>query len=114
MKKINKTIVLAFMWLILSSTITECFYYGDDPGANFLGTAGTATLIGGAASGNRGATYAGLGMMGAGAIMGAARNNRRRRRDRRDEDEYRYSRKKRRRLEDENADLRARLQQYEN
>ena len=115
MKTINKIMLFVITCLALSNVTTNCFYYGDDPGANVIGNAGTATFLAGAATGNRRATYAGLGLMGAGAIAGASRNSRRRRYD---DDYYRdrsYQRSSRyRNLEDENADLRARLRQYEN
>lgn len=118
MKIINKVMLLTFTVLALSSATTECFYYGDDQGANFMGTAGTATLIGGAASGNRAAIGAGAGLMGVSAIMNASRNNRRRRDDdyygRRDRSPRSSRKSKYRDLQDENADLRARLRQYEN
>lgn len=108
MKKISNITLFIFTCLTLSNVATNCFYYGDDPGANVIGTAGTATLIGGAASGNRAAIGAGAGLMGMGAIMGAASRNK-------DRDPYyrRSRRQQQRDLESENAELRQRLQQYE-
>jgi hypothetical protein len=126
MKKINKIAFFIFTCLTLSNVPTYGFYYSDDPGANVFGNAATGAAIGGIAGGGRGAAIgAGVGL-GLGAMSSAAARNRRRRDDdyyyRRRDDNRNYrsernsrpSRSRQRRLEDENADLRRRLQEYEN
>lgn len=103
-----------FTCLTLGNLSTQCFFYSDDPGANAFGGAATGALIGGAAGGGRGAAIgagvgAGVGLMSA----AAARDDRRRYYD---NDDYYYGRRyrsRKQRLADENAELRARLQQYE-
>jgi hypothetical protein len=109
MKTINKIMILVFTCLALSNELAHCFFYNNNgyPSNTLSGAA-----IGGLAGGRRGAAI-GLGV-GAGMDMigAAARNNDRRRYD--DDYRYRRSRKSRyRNLEDENAELRARLQEYE-
>ena len=109
MKAINKIMLLAFTVLALSSATVQCFFYNDGgyPNNTLSGAA-----IGGLAGGRKGAAI-GLGV-GAGMDMigAAARSNRRHYDD--DYRSSRRSRKSRRDLQDENAELRARLQQYEN
>lgn len=114
MKTINKIMLFVVTCLALSSITTNCFFYNDGYPSNTL----SGAAIGGLAGGRKGAAI-GLGVGAGMDIMGAAaRDDRRRRyydddyyRDR----SYRSSRRSRyRNLEDENADLRARLQQYEN
>jgi len=117
MNAINKIMILIFTCLALSNASTNCFYYGDNPGAGAFGGAATGALIGGAAGGGRGAAIgAGVGA-GVGLISSAAARDSRRRYD----DDYYYDRRYRssrrprkyRNIEAENAELRARLQQYE-
>ena len=111
MKTINKIMLFVITCLALSSATTHCFFYNDGgyPSNTLSGAA-----IGGLAGGRKGAAI-GLGVGAGMDIMGAAARSDRRRyddgyyRDR----SYRRSRRYRN-LEDENADLRARLQQYEN
>lgn len=96
------------MCLVFSNELTQCFFYNDGYPSNTL----SGVAIGGLAGGRKGAAI-GLGV-GAGMDMigAAARSNDRRRYD--DDHRYRRSRKSRyRNLEDENAELRARLQEYE-
>lgn len=110
MKSINKIMLFVITCLALSNITTNCFFYNDGgyPNNTLSGAA-----IGGLAGGRKGAAI-GLGVGAGMDMMGAAARSNRRRYD----DDYRssrYSRKSRyRNLEDENADLRARLQQYEN
>lgn len=123
MKKINNITLFIFICLTLSNVVVNCFYYGRDPGANFLGNVGATTMVTGAATGNKNAVIAGGALMGVGAMQGAAAESRDRDRYYRDRDYYeddynrrssrRSRRQERRDLEDENAELRQRLQQYE-
>lgn len=113
MKTINKIVLFIFTCLALSNVSMHGFYYSDDPGASALGGAATGALVGGLAAGGRGAAMgAGIGA-GVGLIGSAAARDRRRY-----DDDYYYDRRpsrysRRQRLEDENAELRQRLQQYE-
>jgi hypothetical protein len=117
MKIMNKVMLFIFTCLTLCNISTQCFYYSDDPGANVMGNAATGALVGGLAGGGRGAAIgAGVGL-GVGAIGAAARSNDRRRYDDGYYRDQRYSRSRRQRqrdIENENAELRARLQRYEN
>ena len=120
MKILNKIFLFSLVCVGLSHLSTQSFFYGDDPGANAFGGAATGALIGGAAGGGRGAAIgAGVGA-GMGLMSAAAARDRRRY-----DDDYYYDRREERRrprsyrrkqrnLEDENAELRQRLQQYEN
>jgi hypothetical protein len=110
MKNTNKLALFIFICLTVSNLPIYSFFYNDGgyPNNTLSGAA-----IGGLAGGRKGAAI-GLGVGAGMDMMGAAARNDRRRRD---DDDY-YSRKRSRRsqrnLEDENAELRARLEQYEN
>jgi hypothetical protein len=110
MKTISKIILLIFTCLALSNVSTNCFFYNDGgyPNNTLSGAA-----IGGLAGGRKGAAI-GLGVGAGMDMMGAAARSNRGRYD----DDYRSSRRSRkpsyRDLQDENADLKARLRQYEN
>jgi hypothetical protein len=109
MKTFNKVMLFIFTCLTLSNG-TQCFYNDGYPNNALTGAA-----IGGLAGGRKGAAI-GLGVgMGADIIGSAARDDRRRRYD----DDYYYRRsskrsRSRQRLENENAELRQRLEEYEN
>lgn len=116
MKTTNAMFLLIFTCLALSSASTECFFYGNDGGYPNNTLSGAA--IGGLAGGRKGAAI-GLGVGAGMDIMGsAARSNRRRRDDdyydRRDRSSRRSRKPTYRELENENAELRARLEEYEN
>lgn len=111
MKHINKIMLFIFACVTLSHLPTNCFYNDGYPNNALSGAA-----IGGLAGGRRGAAI-GLGVgMSADIIGAAARRDRRRREEedyyRRREDEH-YRSPHRQRLENENADLKRRLRQYE-
>ena len=115
MKIKNKIMLFIFTCLTLSNLSTHCFFYND---SGYPSGALSGAAIGGLAGGRKGAAIG----LGVGAFSdvtrAAARDDRRRRYD---DDDYYYERRERRSrkqrqqdLEAENAELRARLQQYEN
>lgn len=103
-----------FTCLTLSNLSTHCFFYND---SGYPSGALSGAAIGGLAGGRKGAAI-GLGVGAFSDIAGAAaRDDRRRRYDDGYYREQRYSRSSRQRqrdIENENAELRARLQRYEN
>jgi hypothetical protein len=110
MKSMNKIMLFLFTCLTLVS-VTNCLFYND---GGYPSGALSGAAIGGLAGGRKGAAI-GLGVGAATDIMGAAaRSDRRRYDDGYESRSSRRYRKKQQRLEDENAALRARLQQYEN
>ncbi len=110
--KLTNTLALFIFTCLTISYLPINGFYNDGYPSNAL----SGAAIGGLAGGRKGAAI-GLGVgMGADMIGAAARDDRRRRRY--DDDDYYNSRYRSRRpsrrdLENENADLRQRLQQYE-
>lgn len=113
MKIINKIMLFIFTCLTLSNLTTYSFFYNDGYPSGAL----SGAAIGGLAGGRKGAAI-GLGVGAFSDIAGAAARDDRRRYYDYDDDyrDRRYSRSRRERqrdIEAENAELRARLQQYE-